>query len=258
MMLPTLPNDARDGESPHWTASMPRAMGRNRTSERKAMAKKRVPKRRAWNKGLEVGKRDGFTSDQVKRIRGLLVDRGVPGLRDLALFSTAIDTMLHGQDLLTLVVGMCSVAMVQYVPLSRLRARGGCHQCDAPCPTHPQGRLKNGSRRPAKNAPIIYSLAVALRAVIRCRLTQHSLPGGSLRPTWAGFAPAESRQLCLAPSTYSITSSASAMSVGGMASPSALAAAALMTNSTLVDCVTGRSRGASPLRMRAVHSPTRR
>ena len=31
------------------------------------MAKKRAPKRRAWNKGLEVGKRDGFTPDQVKR-----------------------------------------------------------------------------------------------------------------------------------------------------------------------------------------------
>jgi integrase len=69
------------------------------------MAKKRAPKRQAWNKGLEVGKRDGFTQDQVKRIRDLLADRGVPGLRDLALFSTAIDTMLHGQDLLPLVVG---------------------------------------------------------------------------------------------------------------------------------------------------------
>jgi site-specific recombinase XerD len=69
------------------------------------MAKKRAPKRRAWNKGLEIGKRDGFTPAQVKRIRGLLADRGVPGLRDLALFSTAIDTMVHGQDLLALVVG---------------------------------------------------------------------------------------------------------------------------------------------------------
>jgi integrase len=69
------------------------------------MAKKRAPKRRVWNKGLEVGKRDGFTPDQAKRIRGLLADRGIPGLRDLALFSTAIDTMLHGQDLLALVVG---------------------------------------------------------------------------------------------------------------------------------------------------------
>ena len=69
------------------------------------MTKKRARKRQVWNKGLEVGKRDGFTPDQVKRIRGLLANRGVPGLRDLALFSTAIDTMLHGQDLLALVVG---------------------------------------------------------------------------------------------------------------------------------------------------------
>ena len=69
------------------------------------MAKKQVRKRQAWNKGLEVGKRDGFTPDQVKRIRSLLADRGAPGFRDLALFSTAIDTMLHGQDLLPLVVG---------------------------------------------------------------------------------------------------------------------------------------------------------
>src|SRR3981081_1963119 len=90
---------------PLGSASMSRAIGRNQTSERKAMAKKRAPKRRVWNKGLEVGKRDGFTPDRVKRIRGLLADRGVPGLRDLALFSTAIDTMLHGQDLLALVVG---------------------------------------------------------------------------------------------------------------------------------------------------------
>src|SRR6202022_3162199 len=85
---------------------MPRAMGRYHTvGVKSTMAKKRARKRQAWNKGLEVGKRDGFTPAQVKRIRSLLVDRGVPGLRDLALFSTAIDTMLHGQDLLALVVG---------------------------------------------------------------------------------------------------------------------------------------------------------
>src|ERR1700720_2731991 len=85
---------------------MPRAMGRNQTiGVKSAMAKKRARKRQVWNKGLEVGKRDGLTPDQVKRIRDLLGDRAVPGLRDLALFSTAIDTMLHGQDLLALVVG---------------------------------------------------------------------------------------------------------------------------------------------------------
>ena len=70
-----------------------------------ASKKKIAVKRQVWNKGLQIGKRDGFTPDQVKRIRGVLRDRGVPGLRDLALFSTAIDTMLHGHNLLTLVVG---------------------------------------------------------------------------------------------------------------------------------------------------------
>src|SRR3984893_1367682 len=85
---------------------MPRAMGINQTvGAKSAMAKKRARKRQAWNKGLEVGKRDGFTPAQVKRIRVLLADRGVPGLRDLALFSTVSDTMFDGQHLLGLLVG---------------------------------------------------------------------------------------------------------------------------------------------------------
>jgi len=66
---------------------------------------KNAAKREVWNKGLKIGKRDGFTPAQVQRIRKLLTERGTSGLRDLALFSTAIDTMLHGQDLLNLVVG---------------------------------------------------------------------------------------------------------------------------------------------------------
>jgi integrase len=61
-------------------------------------------RRRGWNKGVEVGKKDAFTPDQVKRIRGLLAKRGVSGLRDLALFSIAIDAMLRGRDLLGLLV----------------------------------------------------------------------------------------------------------------------------------------------------------
>jgi integrase len=56
----------------------------------------------AWNKGLKIGKKDALTADQVKRIRSVLVKRNASGLRDLALFSTAIDTMLKGQDLLGL------------------------------------------------------------------------------------------------------------------------------------------------------------
>jgi integrase len=69
-----------------------------------ALKKKRAAKRRAWNKGLEIGQRDAFTPAQVKRIRQVLAGRGVPGLRDLALFSVAIDTMLQGPELLNLTV----------------------------------------------------------------------------------------------------------------------------------------------------------
>jgi integrase len=69
-----------------------------------ALKKKAAAKRQVWNKGVEVGKRDAFTPAQVKRIRGVLADRGVSGLRDLALFSVAIDTMLQGPELLALTV----------------------------------------------------------------------------------------------------------------------------------------------------------
>src|SRR3974377_1348638 len=68
------------------------------------MVKKRRAKRRPWNKGREVGKKGAFTPAQVKRIRQILTARGVPGLRDLALFQTAIDPMLHGSDLFNLTV----------------------------------------------------------------------------------------------------------------------------------------------------------
>jgi integrase len=68
------------------------------------MAKKRVAKRRAWNKGIEVGQKDAFTPAQVKKIRRVLAGHGVAGLRDLALFAAAIDTMLQGPELLGLTV----------------------------------------------------------------------------------------------------------------------------------------------------------
>jgi len=47
--------------------------------------------------------RNAYTGT-ADRIRQVLADRGVPGLRDLALFSVAIDTMLHGPELLNLTV----------------------------------------------------------------------------------------------------------------------------------------------------------
>jgi integrase len=62
---------------------------------------KRVP----WNKGVEVGRRAPLSAAEVTRIRKLLVKRGDSGLKHLALFSTAVDTMLRSPDLLDLKVG---------------------------------------------------------------------------------------------------------------------------------------------------------
>ena len=55
-----------------------------------------------WNKGRKVGPRKPFSPSEVTHIRALLSKRGNAGLRDLALFSTAIDSMLHAPDLLGL------------------------------------------------------------------------------------------------------------------------------------------------------------
>ncbi len=70
------------------------------------MAKKslRKGKRYPWNKGRELGQRAPFEPSDVSRIRKRLAKRGDAGLRDLAMFSTAIDTMLRAPDLLGLTV----------------------------------------------------------------------------------------------------------------------------------------------------------
>jgi integrase len=69
-----------------------------------ATDKRRRKRQKPWNKGVETGPRLPLTQSEVKRIRRLLGKRGSSGLRDLALFSTAIDTMLHTSDLLSLTV----------------------------------------------------------------------------------------------------------------------------------------------------------
>lgn len=69
-----------------------------------ASKKPKETERSTWNKGLEVGPRAAYTKREVTRIRAMLTKRGDAGLRDLALFSTAIDTMLHASDLLSLTV----------------------------------------------------------------------------------------------------------------------------------------------------------
>src|SRR5262245_46607704 len=54
---------------------------------------------------------------------------------------------------------------------------------------------------------------------------------------------------------HSITSSAMASSPGGKLRPNTLAVLRLITNSNLVDWMTGRSAGFSPLRIRPVYTP---
>ncbi|MEJ2228872.1 MAG: tyrosine-type recombinase/integrase [Alphaproteobacteria bacterium] len=69
-----------------------------------AARKPKPSKRSTWNKGLEVGPRAAYSKREVTRIRTMLTKRGDSGMRDLALFNTAIDTMLHASDLLSLTV----------------------------------------------------------------------------------------------------------------------------------------------------------
>src|SRR5262245_46709701 len=59
----------------------------------------------------------------------------------------------------------------------------------------------------------------------------------------------------LAAPDHSITSSALASNVSGMVRPSPLAVLRLITSSNLVGCMTGRSAGFSPLRIRPAYRP---
>ncbi len=69
-----------------------------------AKVKRKKAKRIPWNKGLEVGQRAPLTPSEVTRLKKMLAKRGDTGLRDRALFLTAIDTMLRSPDLLGLTV----------------------------------------------------------------------------------------------------------------------------------------------------------
>ena len=89
------------------------------------MVKKWRAKRRPWNKGREVGKKGALTPAQVKRIRQVLVARGASGLRDLALFQVAIDTMLHGPDLFNLTVKEVQLPNGKIRSVIRIERRDG-------------------------------------------------------------------------------------------------------------------------------------
>src|SRR3974390_1740019 len=119
------------------------------------MAKKQARKRQAWNKGLEVGKRDGFTPDQVKQIRGFLPIVASVGSEIWLSFRQPLIPCCTDKTCSLLLSGMCKVAMAQSVKLLKFGAQEACRQCGAPCPGHPRRRSKDGGVRPAKSAPIL-------------------------------------------------------------------------------------------------------
>ncbi len=69
-----------------------------------AKMKRKKGKRIPWNKGREVGQRAPLSLSEVNRVKKMLTKRGDTGLRDRALFLTAIDTTLRSQELLGLTV----------------------------------------------------------------------------------------------------------------------------------------------------------
>ncbi len=69
-----------------------------------AKTKRKKGKRIPWNKGRKVGQQVPLSRSVVTRVKKKLAKRGDRGLRDRALFLTAIDTMLPSQELLGLTV----------------------------------------------------------------------------------------------------------------------------------------------------------
>ena len=72
-----------------------------------------------WNKGLAVGQKTPLKHYQVWRIRRYLETKG--RLRDLALFSFALDSMLRSSDILRVKVG--DICGSHFKPKARLRIR---------------------------------------------------------------------------------------------------------------------------------------
>src|SRR5262245_45470562 len=101
--------------------------------------------------------------------------------------------------------------------------------------------------------PTPHAIAVYASPPLSPVATQHSLPSG--RYSLLGPDLHRLDRTSFAWRTHSITSSASARSLSGTSRPSALAVFRLMTSSNFVDCITGRSPGFSPLRIRPVYRP---
>jgi hypothetical protein len=116
----------------------------------------------------EVGKKGAFTPAQVKRIRQVLVARGAPGLRDLALFQVAIDTMLHGPDLFNLTVKDVQLPNGKIRSVIKVARRGGMPPVRCTFSKTTASALENGSPCLARGVQIIFSQAGAPVLVVRC------------------------------------------------------------------------------------------
>src|SRR5262249_23577616 len=142
---------------------------------------------------------------------------------------------------------------------------GDCH---APLPCEVRGG-KNTTSRACSLAVQGGLDAGYFDLSLRLKLHYSRLPGRPRRWTSARrsafpFGPLRARRerphCCAAeqrdelaafhPCAHSITSSATASSVGGTSRPRAFAVLRLMTSSNFVGCTTGRSAGLSPFRIR--------
>ena len=75
-----------------------------RSKKKLAQVKTEPTRKLPWNRGRTVGQMLPLTREQVRTIRFLLQAETDSNPRDLALFCTAIDTMLRASDLLSLSV----------------------------------------------------------------------------------------------------------------------------------------------------------
>src|SRR6476646_9512954 len=101
--------------------------------------------------------------------------------------------------------------------------------------------------------PTPHAIAVYASQPLLPVATQHSLPSGRYSLLGPDFHRLD--RASFAWRTHSITSSAMASSPGGKLRPNALMVLRLITNSNLIDWMTGRSAGFSPLRIRPVYTP---
>lgn len=81
--------------------------------------------------GIAYGPRKAFTEDEVREIRSMLKECGAGCLRDLAVFNTGIDTMLHASDLLSLKVKQ--VMMPNGTMLGRIKVTMGSNGVVVEC-----------------------------------------------------------------------------------------------------------------------------